>query len=86
VGIAVSLNEDVNHIPILVNGSPEVVTLASYSHEHFVQVPDIAISALATSEVPSVVRPEHPTPLTYSLVGDESTAFRKEVLDISEAQ
>jgi len=86
VGIAVTLNQDVDHVPILVDGPPEVVTLAPDLPEDFVQVPDVALSVLATSEVPREFGAELHTPLTYSLVADDNSAFRKEVLDVSEAQ
>jgi hypothetical protein len=86
MGIAVTLNQDVDLFPILVHGPPEIVTLTSDSHEQFVQVPDVALSALATSEAPRVFGTELHTPLPYGLVTHDDAAFRKEVLDVSEAQ
>jgi hypothetical protein len=55
VGISVFLNEDVDHIPVLIDGPPEIVPLAPDVHEQLVQMPDVSPSTLPTSEVASVV-------------------------------
>jgi hypothetical protein len=70
----------------LVDGSPEIVPLAPDVHEQLVQMPDVSPSTLPTSQVVSVVESELLTPLPNSLVGDDNSAFRKEILDVSEAQ
>ena len=80
------LNEDVDHIPILVNSPPQIMPLALNVHEELVQVPDVSHTTLPTPEVPCVVESELLTPLPNGLVGDDDSAFRKEVLDVSEAQ
>jgi hypothetical protein len=42
VGIAVTLNQDVDHIPILVDRPPEIVALTLDVHEDFVQMPHVS--------------------------------------------
>jgi hypothetical protein len=49
-------------------------------------MPDVSPATVPTSEVASVVESELLTPLPNGLVGDDDSAFRKEVLDVSEAQ
>ena len=44
--IAVPLNQDVDHVAVLIHGTPEILFLAVDSNEHFVQVPPIAETAL----------------------------------------
>jgi hypothetical protein len=61
-GIAIPLNEDVDHIAILVDSPPEIVPLALGVHEELVQVPDVSPTTLPTPEVPSVVESELLTP------------------------
>jgi hypothetical protein len=80
------LNEDVDHISILVDGPPEIVPLALHVHEELIQVPDVSLTSLPTPEVPSVVESELLTPLTYGFVGDNDSPFCQELLNISEAQ
>ena len=86
VGISMFLNEDVDHIPILVHGPPEIVPLALDVHEDFIQVPHVSQTTLATSKHPRVLRSELPTPLPDGLVGDDDSALRQEFLDVAEAQ
>jgi hypothetical protein len=86
VGISMFLNEDVDLFPILVHGPPEIVPLALDLHEDFIQVPHVSQTTLVMSKHPRVLRPELPTPLPNSLVGDDNPALRQEFLDVAEAQ
>ena len=45
---AISLNQDVEHIPVLADSPPEVVPLTPNPHEGLVQVSDVAELALTT--------------------------------------
>jgi hypothetical protein len=80
------LNENVDHVTILVDSAPEIVPLAPDVYEQLVQMQDVSPSTLPTSQVASVVQSELLTPLPNRLVGDDNSTFRKEVLDVSEAQ
>jgi hypothetical protein len=85
-GISAFLNEDVDHVSILVDSPPEIVPLALDVHEELVQVPHVSLTSLSTPKVPSVIESELLTPLPNGLVGDDDSAFCHEVLDVSEAQ
>ena len=37
-------DQNIDHVPILINGSPEVVTLASDPNEQFIDVPDVPVT------------------------------------------
>jgi hypothetical protein len=80
------LNEDVDHIPILVHSPPEIVPLTLHVHEELVQVPDVSLMSSPTPEVPRVVESELPTPLTYGFVRDDDSPLCQEVLNITETQ
>ena len=45
--IATQLNEDIDHITILINGTPEILPSTLDSDEHLVQVPCVAQATLA---------------------------------------
>jgi len=81
--IALSLNEYVDHVSILIDGPPEIVALALDVDEDFVQVPDVSQSTL---ELSCVLGPELPAPLPDGLIGDDDSAFRQEFFDVAEAQ
>jgi hypothetical protein len=40
--IAPSLSQDIEHVPVLVDGTPEIVPFTVDREEHFVQVPFVA--------------------------------------------
>jgi len=84
--IATQLDEDVDHITVLVNGAPEIVLLTPNVHEEFIQVPRIAQPTLATLERTSVLGTELQTPQSDGLVSDDDPPLCQEIFDISEAQ
>ena len=86
MGIQISLNQDIDHVPVLVYGAPQIVPLPSGIHEDLVQLPYISQATAAMSEGSRELRAELPRPLANSLVGDENTTFGQKVLDVSETQ
>jgi len=61
--IAPGLDEDLNHVAVLVDGPPEILLAAVDVHEQFVQVPGVAQASLPAPEDAGVRRTEPPTPL-----------------------
>ncbi len=84
--VAARLDENVDHVAVLVNGAPEILPLTLDRHEDFVQVPRVAEATLSPLELSSVLRTKLPTPLSDSLVGHEDTPLGKKVFDISKTQ
>ena len=84
--IAARLEQDVDHVAVLVNGAPEIVLLTPNVHEEFIQVPRITQATLSPLEPTSILGTELPAPLSDGLVGDHDSPLCKELLDISEAQ
>ena len=80
------LNEDVDYISILVDGTPEIMPSTLDAHEQLVQVPSIAQTPLSTPQIPSLVRTEFPTPLPDRLVGNDDPALGQKIFDVAEAQ
>jgi hypothetical protein len=80
------LNEDIDHIPVLIDSPPEIVPLTLDVHEELVQVPDVSPTTLPAPKVLGVVEPELLTPLANGLMGHDDSPLCQEVLDIAEAQ
>ena len=59
--IAPGLDEDIDHIAVLVDGTPQILPLALDGHEQFVQVPGVAQASSPATERPGVRRTECPT-------------------------
>ncbi len=85
-GIAVLLNQDVDHVSILIHSPPYIVPLPLDVHEELIQVPDVPQPSLLTPELLGVVWTELPPPLPDGLVGDRDSSLRQEFLNVPEAQ
>ena len=55
MGIAISLNQDIDHVSILIDCPPEIVPLPLDVHEELIQVPDVSQPPLFAPEFPGVV-------------------------------
>jgi len=84
--ISASLNEDVDHVAVLADGSPEIMPLALNRHEELVQVPRVTQSPFSSFQCAGTSGAELPTPPTDGLVGDGDSPLRQQILDVSEAQ
>jgi hypothetical protein len=85
-GIAIPLNQDVDHISILIHSPPEVLALPLDGHEELVQVPDVPHPPLLTLEFPGVVRAKLLTPLPDGFVGNHHSSLSEKFLDVPKAQ
>jgi hypothetical protein len=59
------LDQDVEHLAILIHGAPQVVLPSPYLDEHFVDVPGIAEPVLPALECSAVARSELQAPAAY---------------------
>ena len=84
--IPTSLHEDVNHVPVLIDGTSEIVSLPLDGHEGFVQVPPVAQTTLSSLQYVSVFGADLPAPLANGLVSDGDSALGEKVFDVSKAQ
>ena len=57
VSIPTWLHEDVDHVAVLVDGPPKILTLALDSHEELVKVPGVAQTTLPPSQRAGVLSP-----------------------------
>jgi hypothetical protein len=84
--IATRLDQNVDHIAVLVDRTPEILTLASNGDEELVQVPRVAQPTFSPLQPAGVIASELPAPLADGLVGDGDAPLRQEVLHVSQAQ
>ena len=86
LGVSAGLDEDVEHVALLVDGAPEIVLLAVDANVHLVEVPFIAGSRSAAAQPGDVGVPEFVAPLPDGLVGDDNAALQHQLLDLAEAE
>jgi len=56
LGIAVGLNDLVENVIVLVNGTPEPMFAAAYGNHHPVQMPDILSQGPLSAQLPGISR------------------------------
>jgi len=79
------LDEDVDHVTVLVHGSPQILLAAPESDEHLVQISGVTLAAAPEPQPPGVVEPERPAPLPDRLIRDGDPALDQQILDIPKA-
>src|SRR5262249_3244476 len=83
--IPMRLNENVDDVAVLIDGTPKVLLLAVDSHEQLVQMPSIAEATLSSSETLGIVGSELPAPSRDGFVRNDDAAFSKKIFNITEA-
>ena len=58
VGVAPALHQDLQHVPVLVDGAPQTVLIAAHADEHLVQMPLVARPGPAPLSVLANCRPK----------------------------
>jgi hypothetical protein len=80
------LNQNIDHVAVLIHGTPQILLLAVDSNEGFNQMPLIAKPSLASFQLPSIGRTELLTSLPDRLIGHDDSPLGEKMLHIPEAQ
>jgi len=67
-------------------GSPKVMQLATYLHEHCIDEQHVAVALIFSSQSPGIVRPELVAPKADCFVADSDASFRQKVFDVAVTQ
>ncbi len=70
-------DQNIDHVSILTDGSPQIEVLALDSDEEFIDVPDVAEPPLLPSQISSISQTELQTPIPNSLVRNDAASRRK---------
>ena len=85
-GVAPALNQHVEDLALVVDGTPEVHSLAGNPDHHLVQVPSVAWARTATPQPARDHRSELQHPAADSFVGDVEPTLGEKVLHVSIAE
>ena len=80
------LDQNVDHVAVLIHGTPQILLLAVDSNKDLIQMPLIAQPSLSSLQFASIDRTELLTPLPDRLIRHGDSPLGKKILDISEAQ
>ncbi len=84
--ITARLDENIDHVTILINGAPEILSFASDRDEDLVQVSRIAEATLPTLQATSVLRTKLEAPKPDRFVGNRDAALGEKVFHIPKAE
>jgi hypothetical protein len=84
--ISTGLDEDIDQVPVLIHGAPQILALTVDRDEDFVQEPRIAESTLSSLQPSGVVEAELPAPLPHGFIRHDDAPFGQQIINISEAQ
>ncbi len=84
--VSVACDQDVEHIAVLVHGSPKIMALTADGDEHFVHVPDVAQATLSPPQSTSIRWSKLAAPGSNGFVGYGDATLREKILDITKAQ
>ena len=83
--VAPRLDEDIDHVAVLVDGTPQILPFAVDRYEDFVQKPCISESTPATFQTPDIIETKLPTPPANGLIGHDDPSLGEQIFDISAA-
>jgi hypothetical protein len=84
--IAAGLQQNIDDITILIDGTPKILLLAVDSDEEFVQIPSITEASPFLLKTSRIVGSEFPAPLSDGFVRNNDSAFGQKTFHITEAQ
>ena len=64
------LEQDIQHLAILIDGTPQLVALSINRDKHFVKIPRVTQPHLAVTQLRGEGRPKFQTPLTDRFVAN----------------
>ena len=83
--ITARLDENIDHVTILINGTPKILPPALDRDEDLVQVPRITEAALPTLQASSVLRTKLEAPKPDRFVRNRDAALRQQFLNVPKA-
>jgi hypothetical protein len=84
-GVTISLDQYVNHVPVLIYGPPQILLLAIDFHENLIDVERITITTMPTFESSSVSNTKLDAPESDGFVADSDASFCEQILNITVA-
>ena len=82
--VLTGLDEEVDQVPVLVRGAPEILALTVDRDEDCVQKPRIAEATLSSLQPPGLVGAKLPAPLPNGFVRHDDASLGQQILDIPE--
>jgi hypothetical protein len=83
---ATALDQDIEDIPVLGNGAPEIMMLPMNREKDFIEMPRVAGPRAPAPELMGVRLPERPAPLVDGFIGHDHPTDAHQLFDIPVAE
>jgi hypothetical protein len=83
--VASRLDEEIDHVAVLIDGPPQILSLTVDRDEDLVPAPCISESTLSSFQTPDIVETKLRAPPANGLIGHDDPSLGDQILDISEA-
>src|SRR5262249_16880532 len=84
--VPTALDQDIQHVAVLIDHPPQIVTFALDGQKHFIEMPFVTRPRTATAQLIGILLAKFATPLADRLIGHDDSAFKQELFDITKAQ
>ena len=84
--VASSLNKNIQHLTLAIDGAPQIYALAIDQYDHFIEMPSVVRFGLREPQVSRDRRTKLQDPAADGLVADAQTSRGQQILDVSVAQ
>src|SRR5512135_890453 len=81
-----TLNQDVKHVSILINRSPEIVLLTTNCEHHLIQMPFVSTARTTVAQFIGVGLPKLQTPLPDRFIGHHDPSLCQQFLNITKTE
>jgi hypothetical protein len=81
--IAPALHEDIQHVPMLINSSPQIVPFAVDGEKHLIQMPLITTARAATTQLIGIPLTEFEALLSDCFVGQCNASLGHKLFDVT---
>src|SRR5258708_916064 len=83
---ASALHQNIKHVAILINSSPQIVGFAVDFQVHLVHMPCISAARTATAQLVGIHLPKLKAPLTHSFIRHDDSALCQKLFDIAKTE
>ena len=83
--VPAALHQAIQHVPVLIDRPPQIVTFSLDSEKHFVHLPRVTRPRAAATELIRILLSEFATPFPDCFIGHEHVTFTQELFHIAEA-
>jgi hypothetical protein len=84
--VAPTLDKDIKHVAILINGSPEIVGLPIDFEKDLIKMPFVAGLAATMLQFSGIRLSEFQAPLPYRFIGQHDSTFSHDLFNITETE